>query len=106
ARVARYGQARLENGEVVVATRARRRRTQVTSDRWRLVEDLCHAALERPAEDRAAFLARACTGDGVLQREVESLLAQESRAAGFMSEPAAALAGSAMLDHAKGTLVG
>ncbi|MGH9253286.1 MAG: protein kinase domain-containing protein [Vicinamibacterales bacterium] len=78
----------------------------MTPDRWRQVEDLCHAALARPAEDRAAFLATACLGDDLLQREVESLLTQESSAAGFMSVPAAAAAGSAVLDHAKGSLVG
>jgi serine/threonine protein kinase/Tol biopolymer transport system component len=77
----------------------------MASDRWRQVEDLCHAALARPAEDRAAFLATACAGDDVLRSEVESLLAQESSAAGFMSVPAVVVAGSA-LDHAKGTLVG
>jgi eukaryotic-like serine/threonine-protein kinase len=78
----------------------------MTPDRWRQVEDLCHAALARPAENRAAFLATTCAGDDGLQREVESLLAQESSAAGFMSVPAAAEAGSAVLDHAKGTLIG
>ena len=41
-----------------------------------------------------------------LRREVESLLAQESNAAGFMSVPAAAVAGSAFCEHANGTLVG
>ena len=78
----------------------------MTPDRWRQVEDLCHAALARAAEERAAFLAKACAGDDALRREVESLLAQEPHAAGFMSAPAAAVAGSAVLDHAKGTLVG
>jgi Tol biopolymer transport system component len=76
------------------------------SDRWRQVEDLCHAAMARPAGERATFLAAACAGDDVLQREVESLLAHESRAEGFMSVPAAAVAGSTGLDHARGTLVG
>ena len=78
----------------------------MTPDRWRQVEDLCHAALARAAGERAAFLAKACAGDDALQREVESLLAQESSAAGFMSVPAAAVAGSAGLDPAEGTLVG
>ena len=45
-------------------------------------------------EERAAFLAQACAGDEVLRREVESLLAEESNAAGFMSVPAAAIAAS------------
>jgi serine/threonine protein kinase/Tol biopolymer transport system component len=77
-----------------------------TPDRWRRIEDLCHAALSRPAEDRATFLADACAGDAVVLRDVESLLAQVSRAEGFMSGPAAAVAASAALEHAKGTLVG
>jgi predicted transcriptional regulator len=76
------------------------------SDRWRQVEDLCHAVMARPAEARAAFLAEASSGDDVLQREVESLLAQESSAEGFMSVPAAAVAGSPVLNFATGTLVG
>src|SRR5688572_15386015 len=32
------------------------------------------AALERPAAERAAFIAEACTGDEELRREIESLL--------------------------------
>ena len=78
----------------------------MTPDRWRQIEGLCHAALMRPAEEHAAFLANACAGDAALLREVESLLAQASHAAGFMSAPAAAIAGQAVLDQAKGTLVG
>ena len=75
-------------------------------DRWRQVEDLCHAARARAAEERAAFLATACAGNEGLLREVASLLAQEPDAAGFMRVPAVAVAGSAILDHATGTLVG
>jgi Tol biopolymer transport system component len=77
----------------------------MTSDRWRQVEELCHAALARPSAERAAFLTAACAGDEALRREVESLLAQEPDAAGFMSAPAA-LATSVLLGHAKGGLVG
>jgi serine/threonine-protein kinase len=43
-------------------------------ERWRRVQDLCHAALERDAPHRNAFLAAACGGDDELRREVESLL--------------------------------
>src|SRR6185295_18018920 len=46
-----------------------------SSARWRRVEELCHAALERDARDRSAFLAAACGGDVELRREVEALLA-------------------------------
>ena len=78
----------------------------MTSDRWRQVEDLCHAALGRPAGERAAFLSTACAGDGLLRRDVESLLAQESRAERFMSVPAPALAESARLDQPTDRLLG
>ena len=49
----------------------------VTIDRWRRIQDLCHAALERDArKDR--FLADACGGDAG-SVEVESLLARADR---------------------------
>jgi Tol biopolymer transport system component len=44
---------------------------------WRRVEQLFHDALERPPEQRGAFLAQACDGDPALRHDVESLLAQE-----------------------------
>jgi TolB-like protein len=44
---------------------------------WRRVEQLFHDALERPPDQRGAFLARACDGDPALQHDVESLLAQK-----------------------------
>jgi Tol biopolymer transport system component len=44
---------------------------------WRRVEQLFHDALERPPDQRGAFLAQACGGDLTLQHDVESLLAQE-----------------------------
>ena len=45
-------------------------------ERWRRVEDLYHAALEREPAERGSFLAGACAGDVELLREVESLVAQ------------------------------
>ena len=56
-------------------------------DRWRQVEDFFHRALERSEPDRAAFLDEACAGDEALRRDVESLLATETRS-GFMERPA------------------
>ena len=52
-------------------------------DRWRRVEALCQAALERPAAERDAFLRSACSDDG-LRGEVEMLLARESAAGRFL----------------------
>ncbi len=53
---------------------------EVSGDRWRRIEDICHDALERRPDDRAAFVRDACAGDDVLRGEVESLLANQSRA--------------------------
>jgi eukaryotic-like serine/threonine-protein kinase len=50
-------------------------------DRWQGIEHIFHQALERLPEHRAAFLAEACSGDSGLRREVESLLAQDHKAA-------------------------
>jgi tRNA A-37 threonylcarbamoyl transferase component Bud32 len=44
----------------------------------RQIEDLYHSAREREANQRSAFLSDACRGDEELQREVESLLAQDA----------------------------
>ena len=52
--------------------------------------------MARPVEGRAAFLAESCAGDEALRHEVESLLAQQSAAVGFMSTPAVALVGGTM----------
>ena len=57
-------------------------------ERWRRIEELYHAALEREEGERAAFLAEACAGDEALRHEVESLLACEQSAKDFMEAPA------------------
>jgi predicted Ser/Thr protein kinase len=49
----------------------------MTRERWKQVEELYHAALEKEPGDRAAFVAQAAAGDRELQIEVESLLAQD-----------------------------
>jgi Tol biopolymer transport system component len=58
-------------------------------DRQRIA-DLFEAALERPADRRAAFLDEACAGAPALRREVESLLSAYERSEGFLERPDAA----------------
>ena len=70
----------------------------MTPDRWQQIDQLFHAALERPPEDRPAFLDTACAGDPDLRREVESLLRHEDSAEGFLERPA--------LQHAAAQLAG
>jgi eukaryotic-like serine/threonine-protein kinase len=78
----------------------------VTGDRWRQIEDLCHAALAQAAEARPAFVTRACADDEALKREVESLLAQERDTDGFLSASPVAGAASALIEQPEGSLVG
>jgi eukaryotic-like serine/threonine-protein kinase len=54
-------------------------------DRWRQIEGLYHAALERASGERAAFLTEACVSDLDLRQEVESLLAYEEQAQSFIA---------------------
>jgi tRNA A-37 threonylcarbamoyl transferase component Bud32 len=66
----------------------------MTPERWRAVDAVMQAALERDAADRPAFLDRACAGDAALRHEVESLLAVAA-ADSFLEHPAAALLAAA-----------
>jgi serine/threonine protein kinase/tetratricopeptide (TPR) repeat protein len=47
-----------------------------------------------PAEEQAAALARACSGDDALRAEVDALLQAEARAGGFMADPTSDVAGA------------
>lgn len=49
----------------------------MNAERWGKVCRLFEAALERPPEERAAFLEKECRGDKDLESEVESLLASD-----------------------------
>jgi eukaryotic-like serine/threonine-protein kinase len=55
---------------------------------WPRVEQICHEALEHEPAERAVCLDNACAGDADLRREVESLIAQQSAAEGFLEMPA------------------
>jgi Tol biopolymer transport system component/serine/threonine protein kinase len=54
------------------------------SERWKQVEQLYHAALERAPDERAAFLAENCAADSDLRREVEELLGYDGVAESFI----------------------
>jgi eukaryotic-like serine/threonine-protein kinase len=57
-------------------------------ERWREIERLYYAALERSTEERVAFLTETCGNDGALREEVESLLECHARAGDFIERPA------------------
>ena len=62
------------------------------SEQWKQLDKLLHAALERPPEERDAFLREACAGDERLEREARSLLTLEQKAEGFLETPAIEMA--------------
>jgi serine/threonine protein kinase/Tfp pilus assembly protein PilF len=57
-------------------------------DRWKQVDNLLQAVLERPPEERDAFLHRACAGDRELEHEIQSLLSSEQQVSSFLEDPA------------------
>jgi len=72
----------------------------VPPERREQIEQLYHAALEREAEEREAFLAEACAGDEALQRKVVALVAAHEQAGDFIESPPDRLA-TEMLESAQ-----
>src|SRR2546428_4105692 len=68
-------------------------------ERWRQIEGLYHSALEQEAPQRGAFLAKTCSEDDELRREVESLLAQGG-STGALVDRSAWKAGAELADTA------
>jgi serine/threonine protein kinase len=56
-------------------------------ERWRQIDTIFKSAIELPSEERAAFVERACGGDGELRAEVLSLVAHD-RQGGTLGAPA------------------
>src|SRR5687767_10326659 len=55
-------------------------------DRWPRVKEIFQSALDRPPQERSAFVRDACGEDGHVRAEVESLLLAH-REAGSFAEP-------------------
>lgn len=70
------------------------------------VEAIFKSVLGHAPDDRAAFLASACAGDESLRSEVESLLAADCAAGGFLDAPSSALASKFPADDPPMSLVG
>ena len=73
--------------------------------RRRRVEEVCDAALDRDAGERAAFVAGACGDDHALRQDVEALLAHAQTAEGFLAVPMGAVAAH-VLAESGASLVG
>src|SRR5262245_7396601 len=60
----------------------------MSPEQWQKIQQLFEAALERPVEERAAFLAQVCAGDEETKRRVEAMLAADARDDLLMDRPA------------------
>jgi serine/threonine protein kinase/WD40 repeat protein len=73
------------------------------------VDEICLTALEKPtAQERSAYLDRACAGDDGLRLRVERLLRAESRVVDFLESPAPEIAATLVptLTECTGTVIG
>jgi serine/threonine protein kinase/formylglycine-generating enzyme required for sulfatase activity len=68
-------------------------------ERWQKISGIFNSALERTAEERAAYLSAACAHDDALRREVESLLAAYSRTGQLIDAPAIEAAAPLLADQ-------
>src|SRR6266480_379436 len=59
---------------------------ELTPDQWQQAKAVFDAALQRPVEERASFLALACPEDDIRQ-QVEQLLLNHEQAGSFLSKP-------------------
>jgi len=75
-------------------------------ERWQQVEGIYYAALDRPVNERAAFLDQACGSDAALRKQVEALLKAHAKADGFLDTPAMEIAARAAASHPTSPLIG
>ena len=76
------------------------------ADRRRRIEDICDQALDRPSNERSAFVAAACGADEPLRQEIERLLARSADAERFLSTPISAVASEILQDEPRPSLIG
>ena len=74
--------------------------------RWSQVEKVYHSAAALQADERRAFLERACNGDPELRTEVESLLAHDQTAEKFIESPALGVAADLMAVDEQPSMLG
>jgi len=70
----------------------------MNSEQWKQLDSLLHEALQRPPDERDAFLREACAGNARLEREARSLLILEHKAGRFLEKPAVELAAQVVVD--------
>src|SRR5215475_5655305 len=72
----------------------------MTPERWEQVEDLLNAALDRPVDEREAFLTGACGDDLSLRNQIEHLINCYEQAGDFIEAPPVASPDSLAADEA------
>jgi len=70
------------------------------------INDVFQSAVERPPEERAAFLEEACHGDEGLRSAVERLIASDARAENFIETPAFEVAPELLTDEPTDAMMG
>ncbi len=75
-------------------------------ERYQKIDEVFQAALERDADQRAAFLDEACAGDPALRRKVEALLASDQQAQTFIEAPAFEIAALLFADEPNSVIEG
>src|SRR5206468_5030349 len=81
-----------------LAAESNQQKQAMTPERWKQIDELAQAALERAGDRRANFLDEACAGDDALRHEVESQIAYQQQASKFLEEPAFKHAAELMAD--------
>jgi hypothetical protein len=66
------------------------------SERWKQADDVLQSVLDRPPEERDAYLRHTCAGDETLEREVRSPLTTEEQAGRFLENLALEVAARAL----------
>jgi serine/threonine protein kinase len=72
------------------------------SHRWKQLDDLLQLVLERPAEERDAYLRDVSGGDGVLEGELRALLVLAQDAGTFLEHPALEMAARGLVREDSG----
>lgn len=78
----------------------------MTPELYRRVNELFHAALERRADERSAFLDAACGADTELRSKVEALIAAHEQSGEFLDAPVYELEGHELFEESTGSLIG
>src|SRR5438876_589276 len=68
----------------------------MNSERWKQIESVLQAVLDRPPEERDSYIREISSGDEELEREVRSLLSSDRHAGEFLENPAIELSARAL----------